>query len=97
MMAGPAAGMFSIPSMSNLAYGMNSGWVKLSANLWMSMLTTGIFATAFPDDDDPFDDRSSVGQRLAAAMTAIRGSGLTANGNPTAANNGVSYTLSLYA
>ena len=77
--------------MSNLAYGKNSGWVKLSASRWISMLTTGILASAAAS----VPTRSSVGQRRAAAITAMRGSGLTTNGCPTAASSGVSYTLSL--
>src|SRR4051794_41043644 len=97
MMAGPSAGMFSIPSMSEFADGKNSGWGKVRAHFWVSMLNTGVLATALPVDDEPLDDRSTVGERLAAAMTAMRGSGLTANGKPTAASNGTSYTLSLYA
>jgi hypothetical protein len=35
-------------------------------------------------------DRSSTGQRRAAAIRIMRGSGLTTNGLPTAASSGVS-------
>jgi hypothetical protein len=89
-------GCCSVPLITNFAYGKNNGWVKLSARRWISMLTTGILAM----DDTSFTrsaaaDRSSVGQRRAAAISFMRGSGLTTNGLPTAASSGVSYTLSL--
>lgn len=96
MMAGPLAGMLSVPLMRNFAYGKNNGCVKLSARRCISMLTTGILAI----DDTSLvrsaaAERSSVGQRRAAAISFMRGSGLTTNGCPTAASRGVSYTLSL--
>ena len=77
--------------MSNLAYGNISGWVKLSASRWISRLTTGIFAIDdTPSRGPPAADRSSTGQRRAAAIRTMRGSGLTTNGCPTAASSGVS-------
>ena len=64
--------------------GYSAGRAKRIANCCSSSPITGIFRT--PGDTS----RLSVGQRRAAAMSTIRGSGLTTTGWPTAASSGVS-------
>ena len=82
--AGPSLGMCSTPSISMSAYGTSDGRLNAIATRCSSSPTSGTFLT--PGETSRF----SVGQRRAAAMNTIRGSGLTTTGWPTADISGVS-------
>ena len=86
--AGPSAGILSVPVISMSAYGTSDGRVNAIARRCSSSPTSGTLAT--PGETS----RLSVGQRRAAAINTMRGSGLTTTGWPTADSSGVSYTLS---
>ncbi len=66
------------------AYGTIDGRENVSASFCNSMPSTGTLRTPGATSS------SIVGQRRAAAMNTIRGSGLTTTGWPTAASSGVS-------
>ena len=73
------------------AYGNTSGRANFISSCCASKPIIGTFATPFGTS------RCITGQRRAAAMRRRRQSGFTQCGNPTAASNGSSNTLSLYA